>query len=68
MPKDSKLDRCHTHVQTSLEKNGMDPKKADGTAWGICKRNIHDDETKINKAISAGHKELDQIEKDHKLK
>lgn len=61
MPEGGKLDRCHDEVKKSLENKGMDPGKADGVAWGICKKTVHDETVETDKAISEAHKEMERL-------
>lgn len=49
MPKGGTLDRCHDHVKKSLEEQGMDPKEADGKAWGICKKEVKEEKKTVHK-------------------
>jgi len=42
MPKGGKMDRCHDHVKEALVKQGVPEKEADGKAWGVCKKTVHE--------------------------
>lgn len=63
MPVGGKLDRCHDHVKESLENKGMQSEKADGLAWGICKRNIKPSDSDIDSLAKTIEKDSKELEK-----